>query len=403
MTTALTRPEKTISKEVRSTPSILALSVVQTICYVALCMAALESAFYLAHVGDSEYIKPDLTLGFKPMENKELTQRREGFGSFKFNSFGMQNDQITMAKAPGVLRIAVLGDSYVESVQVDRQRNYISLLAQDLSRRLKRKVEVLNFGVANYSIAQDYLRYLTLAQKFAPDLVILGFRVEEVAKLLPEPTSKLASVRPVFFPGPDGKLTYDNTCVRCFLNSNEGKRIQNTYWLRRYSRSWGVIGGMVQTVSAATSAATAKPMQEKSTVQQPMTPDTKAADIQIVRAKYTKSYWYIMDSLLNGLAGACRANHSQLMIMRTPSGNTSPTETALLLKSAAKIGVNVLDIDQKHNQEFGHADAEKNFFSNGHFTQPMHKWIEKQLANYLTSAHPELLQPTGAIVGAVSK
>ncbi len=120
-------------------------------------------------------------------------------------------------------------------MQVGRKFNYCSLLAQDLSQKLKRKVEVLNFGVASYSIAQDYLRYESLAKKFAPDLVILSFRAEETVRLLPYPTDQLMAVRPVFFANPDGSLIYDNTCVRNFLSSNVGKRIQKTYWLRRNS------------------------------------------------------------------------------------------------------------------------------------------------------------------------
>src|ERR1700679_749440 len=205
MTTTLSKPPKKTDRGGKSAPAAgLALPLVQTLFYLGLCLAALESFFYFAHAGESEFVKPDLSVGFKPMEGKEMTQRREGFGSFKYNSFGMQNDEVTLAKPPGVLRIAVLGDSYVEAAQVDRQSNYCSLLASDLSQRLKRKVEVLNFGVENYSIAQDYLRYQELAKKFAPDLVILSCRVEEVVKLLPYPPNVLTAVRPVYFCAADG-------------------------------------------------------------------------------------------------------------------------------------------------------------------------------------------------------
>jgi hypothetical protein len=408
-----------------------ALYVVQALSYLALCLAGLESVFYLAHVGDSEYLKPDLTMGYKPMEGKQVTQRHEGFGRFVFNQFGMQNDEISVAKPPGVFRIALLGDSYVESLQVDRQANYCSLLAKDLTERLGRRVEVLNFGVANYSIAQDYLRYQNLAKNFAPDLVIQGFRVEEVVKLLPEPTIKLASVRPVLFPGADGNLIYDNLCVRNYLSSAEGKRMQKTYWLRRNSRIWGVIGGMVQTISAAKIAvpdaapAAAAPVDAQVGKGAPATSGASATagapghgpadpfgtagatakDIQLVRAKYTKCYWYLMDAQLRALVKACRANNSKVLIIRTPSGNINPTETELLQASATRLGVNVFNIDQKFKQQFTAADDSTYFLSHGHFSKPMHRWLENELADYLVS-HRSLLQaatPAPQTEGAVSK
>jgi hypothetical protein len=348
-----------------------------------------------------------MTVGYKPMPNKIMTQRREGFGRFKYNSFGMQNDELPLAKPPGVLRIAVLGDSYVESAQVDRQDNYMATLGRALSKKLGQKVEVLNFGVANYSVAQDYLRYQTLARKFAPDLVVLGFRVEEVSKLLPEPTSNIMSVRPVFFPGADGKPVYDNSCVKSFLLSKAGQRMQKTDWLRRNSRIWGIVGTMAQTLAAPAKAAASTTVSRTASTTVNSAAETGAdapADsIRAVRTKYTQAYWYIMDSVLKALDAACIGDHSQLMILRTPSGSVNETETKLLGQSAERMGVCVLDLDRRHRQDFSPADDAKNFYANGHFTKPMHDWVAKQLEEYLTAAHPELLKSGDTSQSGVSK
>ena len=185
----------------------------QGLIYLCFCIFALEGIFYLAQIGDSEHITPDFKLGYKLFAGKRVTQREEGFGCFKLNSFGMQNDEVSPSKIKGVYRIAVFGDSYVEALQVPRPANYLSLLAKNLSAKLGRPVEVLNFGVSNYSIAQDYLRYQSLAKQFKPDLVIQAFRVEEISKLLPLETQALLFVKPVFFVGEKGQLVYDNTCV----------------------------------------------------------------------------------------------------------------------------------------------------------------------------------------------
>ncbi|MBS1989148.1 MAG: SGNH/GDSL hydrolase family protein [Cyanobacteria bacterium SZAS LIN-3] len=363
----------------------------QALLYLIVSLAALEGVFYIAQVGNTEYIKPDMLVGYKPMEGKEITQRREGFGRFTFNSFGMQNDEVPLAKPAGTLRIAVLGDSYVESIQVDRKKNYCSLLARDLSKKLGRPVQVLNFGVANYSIAQDYLRYQNLARKFSPDLVILGFRVEEVAKLLPEPTNKLMSVRPVFFPKGDGhSLVYDNTCVRNFFNCSEGKRIVNTYWLRRHSNIWGVVGGMAQTVMAAGKKAEGpKPADPAAPASVAFTPGDQA--IQQARANYTKCYWPLMDAQLSNFQAACRADGARMMIIRTPSGSVNQTETDLLQETSDRLGIKVLELDRKYRKTFTAADGAGHFYDHGHFTAPMHEWVEGELADFLISQHPDLL------------
>ncbi len=100
-----------------------------------------------------------------------------------------------------------------------------------------------------------------------------------------------------------------------------------------------------------------------------------------------------MDAQLKTLAGACRKPiTSKMIILRSPSGSVNNTETQLLQESAAKIGVNVLDIDKNHRKTFAPADAQVHFSNLGHFTKVMHSWVETQLADYLTVDHPELLQ-----------
>ena len=162
----------------------------------------------------------------------------------------MQDQEITLAKPPGTLRIAVFGDSYVESLHVDRSQNFLQTAARSLADQLHKPVQVLNFGVSNYSVAQDYLRYKKLAKQFKPDLVIQVFRVEESDKLLPQSSHYLSLVRPVFFVGPHGELVYDDTNVKAFLNSRSGKSMLSHQWLRQNSRLWSIAGQISQTWTA---------------------------------------------------------------------------------------------------------------------------------------------------------
>ncbi len=356
----------------------------QCLVYLMVCMAIVEGIFYIAAVGDSEHIRPDIKVGYKPFANKRITQRSEGFGCFKLNSFGMQNDEVSVAKPADVYRVAVFGDSYVEALQVPRPANYLSLTAKQLTARLHRQVEVLNFGVSNYSVAQDYLRYQTVAKQFKPDLVIQVFRVEEIGKLLPMETQSLLFVRPVFFVGEKGQLVYDNTCVRQFFKSKVGKRMLATQWLRANSRIWGVVGGMWQQVMTfqnnAQAALAAKPAAPTFTLPTDNT-----------RANYAKCYWYMMDKQLTCFKDECTRDGAEFMFLRTPMIRPgmhqlvdNETETGLLQKSAAKLDVPILNLDKAYRGYAGTTDDGTNFSVGGHFTTKQHRWVADNLTKFLT-------------------
>lgn len=376
----LKRPKLTGTKRLNGV-----LATLLTLCY---CLVLLEAIFYIARVGESDYLVPDARIGFKPMTDKRTTQRKEGFSSVTFNSYGMQNDEITLAKPPGTLRVAVFGDSYVEALQVPRPDNYCSLTAQTLSKKLRRPVQVLNFGVANYSVAQDFLRYQDLARKFAPDIVVLVYRVGETEKVLPNSTQGLAFVRPVYFPDKDGKLTYSDAVIKEFAHTSEYKRLKATHLLRRYSRIWGVLGKMQGSWTAfwhKGGGTTVKSAPQPSTAEMPKTEVSSDAN----RERFVSCYWYMVDDLLRQFAEATRADGAQLVIMRTPfkiEGRSdtvkNPTETNLLRSTAGNIGALFFDLDQELTNEG--LDRDKDcFLEFGHFSKAMHRKVAERLSQFI--------------------
>ena len=306
------------------------------------------------------------------------------------NSYGMQNDEISLAKPAGTYRVAVFGDSYVESLQVDRRDNYLNLFGKQLSERLHHPVQVLNFGVSNYSVAQDYLRYQQLAKQFKPDMVIQVYRCEEIAKLLPMETQSLLFVKPVFFTGANNTLVYDNTCVRQFMTSKEGKRLRATNWLRGNSRIWGIVSHMWQEALTFQTATQAKLKPNA-----PKGPRFELPTDQ-VRSNYAKCYWYMMDAQLSAFKNECTAAGSKFVILRTPmvrpgmhSLINSDTETALLMGTADKQHIPVLNIDKAYRRYKGGdakgvtTDDGSDFSAGGHFTLPMHLWVATTVSDFL--------------------
>lgn len=385
------------------------LSLWQLVVYSALIIFALESFFYFACVGDSEHIQPDKKVGFKPFAGKRITQRKEGFGCFRLNSFGMQDDEIALAKAPNTYRVAVFGDSYVEALHVPRSKNFVNVLEKQLSERMPGKnIEVLNFGVSNYSIGQDYLRYQTLARQFKPDLVVQTFRVEEISKLLPQATTCLLFVRPVFFSDYQGNIKYDDTCVRGYYESREGKRMLSTQWLRQNSRIWGVVGEMMQSWMAfepelkkgwkegLNSLANIGKSNEQG-LSKNKADQSKPAGFSLptdeTRKNYANCYWYMMDGQLSAFQKACTADGAKFMFLRTPMVRPGAhdltdnnTESKLLAQTAAKLGVPLLDLDHSYRQEFSTHDDGTRFSGGGHFTVPTHQWVGLKTAEFISSS-----------------
>ncbi len=126
----------------------------------------------------SLYKRPDPQRGWGPAAGAEGWQRLEGKALVRINEAGMRDRLWPLQKAPGTFRIAVLGDSFAEAVQVPIEQTFWYILQDELNACIPfqgRKVEVLNFGVSGYSTAQELLTLRHRARFYQPDLVLLAF------------------------------------------------------------------------------------------------------------------------------------------------------------------------------------------------------------------------------------
>ena len=105
--------------------------------------------------------------------------REEGEAYVRINSAGMRDDrEIAPDKPPSTFRIAVVGDSFTEALQVPTGDTFVALLERTLKScpALRgRTIETLNFGVSGNSTAQELLTVQTRVWPFKPDVVLLQF------------------------------------------------------------------------------------------------------------------------------------------------------------------------------------------------------------------------------------
>src|SRR3954451_24733872 len=103
---------------------------------------------------------------------------REGRSWVAINSDGFRDVEHAVEKPPDVYRIAVIGDSYVEALQVNRDEmftNHIAPAAANCDALAGKRIETLTFGVSGYGTAQELLMLREKVFKYSPDLVLLVF------------------------------------------------------------------------------------------------------------------------------------------------------------------------------------------------------------------------------------
>lgn len=103
--------------------------------------------------------------------------RSEGESYVVINSRGLRDREHGLDKPEGSLRVAVLGDSFAEALQVPMEDAFWAHLEKGLAgcpRFAGKQVEVVNFGVSSYGTANEYLT-LDEVWRYSPDVVLLAF------------------------------------------------------------------------------------------------------------------------------------------------------------------------------------------------------------------------------------
>ena len=102
------------------------------------------------------------------------------------NAWGMRDREYALAKTPSTFRIAMMGPSFVMGWGVADGEPFEAVLESELdslARSVGRQVEILNFGVIAYGLAQSVYRVDQDALEFSPDLIVLSVHVNDLALL----------------------------------------------------------------------------------------------------------------------------------------------------------------------------------------------------------------------------
>lgn len=114
--------------------------------------------------------------------NKNIHVRGDCFqNDVKTNSYGFHSREYSLEKPEGVFRIAIIGDSFVEAMQVRQDKTMAALLEQKLNSLNSRsyRYEVIPFGISSHGTYKSILYFEKYAVGFKPDLVIAAFSLND--------------------------------------------------------------------------------------------------------------------------------------------------------------------------------------------------------------------------------
>jgi hypothetical protein len=141
-------------------------------------LLALEIITRIMGIGNPPITRPDPLLGVRLIPNAKYRHDQEGYSEGRINSLGLRDNELAYAKENGETRIIVLGDSFMEAMQVDLDKSFAKLLQKHINEALPgKRINVINGGRSGMGTTEEYLWYRAEGVKYKPEIVLLAFYI----------------------------------------------------------------------------------------------------------------------------------------------------------------------------------------------------------------------------------
>ena len=153
----------------------------------------------------------------------------------EINSAGFRDREHELTKPAGTRRVLLLGDSFVEALQVPFEQSITPLLEQRLRNKWP-DTEVIAVGASGWGTARQYLALREYGLRYKPDLVLLFF----VGNDFSDNSRRLQGLAYAPYPQttPDGKVARDEAGNPVFTSAKKPGFRFITGVLREYSKSY---------------------------------------------------------------------------------------------------------------------------------------------------------------------
>ncbi|MBS3152066.1 hypothetical protein J4230_01510 [Candidatus Woesearchaeota archaeon] len=143
------------------------------VCALIISLVFLEFVSQLFFPVSNDFWRHDKDLGYSLIPGKEGRYISQDFDiNVKINSQGFRDVERDFYNKDS-FRILVVGDSFVEALQVPLENSFSQLLGNKLS--YLGKYEVVSMGVSGYGTLQELIMFNKSGVEYSPDLVVLMF------------------------------------------------------------------------------------------------------------------------------------------------------------------------------------------------------------------------------------
>jgi len=375
-----------------------------------LALLALEGLTRIAFPVEKEsdkFWQPDPLLGWTNIPNKTGSFRSDEVGEIPvaISSKGLRDVEYDYAKPEDVFRILVLGDSFVQALQVNAEDSFAKLLEAQLNERSDSSVrfEVINAGVTGYGTDQELLFFSQEGYKYTPDLVMLTFcTINDVMDNSPKLELRDLADRKQFFVLRDGELELREVVFpQAPADLNEGLRAMTSRILNQ-SRLYQIIRGSLRAMTEGMTRATVQPDDNQSSQ---LTPSSKMVTMPIHYGVYAPQYtpeweeaWEITLAIIRRLRDEANARDSRLLVVIATTGEELYSAwrhmiplvwdldkpNRILSPFLEENGIAYLPLLPHFRRDYQETERHLHFRVDGHWTAEGHRLAADAICDYLT-------------------
>lgn len=343
-----------------------------------LAIFVLEWFFNVCGIGQQEFLQPDATLGCRHIPGKTVVWRMEGFSNDRLSSSGFRDVEHSLNKPANITRIALLGDSATEGLQVPLGSTFSRVLESELNLNSNSKNEILNFGCSSYSTGQQLLQLQDQVLPYKPDTIVLLYVRGSSLANVRDPSKTNVEPRPYFYLNGKGQLQKDVTAM--------GSMTSRTNPVIDFLRSNSRIYGVLTQTDLALSIHEKWYRKLRGFVNNAISLTAPRSQQRTQTARYPKpEVWPVTKALITEINYECTRHHMRFILMLFPNTIGDP-----------EYSTQIIELQQMSQQEgFGYLDLTPSFKANPnpnslfleyHFSAAGHQLVADELQKYLSSA-----------------
>lgn len=281
--------------------------------FVAALLA--EAALRIVGFSSPNFYMYDAELGGSLRPGAEGLYQREGKAYVKINSDGLRDIEHKISKPDSTFRIAILGDSYAEGLQLDISKLFWKVLEnqfQECKLSKERKIEVINFGASGFGTGRELLMLRKKVWKYKPDMVILAFLTGNDVRDNSKELNRVDYI-PYFYLDKNNKLVLDKT----YLESSSYKARK-----RMAARVMHLLGNKVRLLQLANSVRHAWQQRSKKNNKKVKGGEKGLDNLIYLQPKKQvwQEAWEVTEALLLQLNKEINEKHAEFLLVTLSNG-----------------------------------------------------------------------------------